>query len=271
MKILNLQVLAVFCLCTAIASPAGFSQEQPNWKDTNNRAITEMRNENYSEAERLFKEAQSQCLTSDDRAVVQENLDVLWEKQFMKRVSTESKNEFGQPSSKSLPVTGQDLGQNSKAQVRAELTQLDASIKKADESGDLETLQALFKKKGELLKQRDDGETLDYAYNMHFRAQVLKHLHRDAEADQLEAEGARLRDSLRRLSTSNIAAPTHTRSNLSKFEVRPLPMVHESLPRDFHDSYPSTTPAPSSRSERTFIGPHNAGNTSGFLNGNPNQ
>ncbi|MBX9725284.1 MAG: hypothetical protein K2X81_28025 [Candidatus Obscuribacterales bacterium] len=271
MKMQNLGALAVFCICTFLAGPAGFSQVQPGWKDTNNRAITEMRNENYSEAERLFKEAQSQCLTSEDRAIVQENLDVLLEKQGKKVEVGAKKFDSGSLSPSPTTFSGSDSSPAGKAQVRAELSQLEASIKKADESGDLETLLALFKRKGDLLKLRDDGETLDYAYNMHFRAQVLKQLHRDAEADELEASGARLRDTLRRLSTSNIAAPTRTRSRLSKFEVKPLPMVHESLPRDFHDSYPSTTPAPSSRSERTFIGPHNAGNTSGFLNGNPNQ
>lgn len=234
---MNLKQIAILVSGIGIASATALpvSAESANWKDTNSQAIDAMRHDKLDEAEHLFQEALSQCSSDDGRQSIQTNLEVLHDK-----MGIQSHASAEQHSSNS---TVQSSGQSSNSQadeIHAYIKQLDEQIKKADASDDLETLQSLFQKKAHALKVRDDGETLDYAYCLHFRAQVLQHLHRDSEAQALEAQASQLRDQLKKLSAQPVRPPARLRSGLSKlnYNFQPAPTQTQTA----QDSYPPVVP-----------------------------
>lgn len=197
------------------------AEESSDWKQTNTAAIAAMRAEKYEDAEKLFQKALSECKFSADKKIVETNLAVLLRK--MERHSEADKLDpphqpetglnLNTGSSAKIPSTSEsnklpstmhqaEIHQNSGYDYNLALRDLESQIKKADAADDLETLQGLFQKKADLLYQRDKSYTLDYAFALHFRSQVLKHMHKDAEADSLEFKAVQIRNANRQIMSS---------------------------------------------------------------------
>jgi len=256
-----------------VCSISCLAQDEHTWRDTNKSAIRAMRNGDYDESERLFQQAFTECKDVESKATVQENLDVLLTKEGKKQSGNVQKNDSA--AGPDIRFSGSSLGSNNNGNsdaVHQTLSQIDAAIKQADEKGDLDTLQVLFQKKMVALKARDNSETLDYAYCMHFRAQVLHELHRDEEGDALDANASRLRDQLRNLQTAQIAAPQIPKTRIQDLSFRPIPPPSQRTIQPVQTSYANATPQANRRAPRgwrNFV-PADGSNTSGYLNGNPN-
>jgi hypothetical protein len=176
-----------------------------------------MRSEKYDDAEKLFNTALTQCKLETDKNIVKTNLALLLRK--LGRVSEAEKllanphispfsNEQQPNSNTNANATSESKVESAKPQSRSaekpaasdineRIMQLDRAIKKADDTAKLETLQELFQKRADAVLFRDKTETMEYAYTLHHRAQVLVHLHRDAEAKEIDTYAAKIRDRLR--------------------------------------------------------------------------
>ncbi len=238
-------------LACALAQTKVLAEESGDWKESNSRAIAAMRNEKYSESERLFQQALKECPLPEDRKIVNTNLALLLQKLGREHEAKTLTGEIEktnklEPEAKPthiLPRPNAEIATVSATirpgGIRGTIQQLDAEIVKADAAGQLETLQNLFAKKAEALRIRDKAETLDYAYALHFRAQVLHHMGKMDEAQALETRATHIRDAIRRLSTQTVHAPAvNHRSNLGRlnfnFDYDDPP------PSNAQDSYPSS-------------------------------
>lgn len=201
-----------------------------------------MRNEKYEDAERMFHEALEKCRLKSDKNTVIANLQILlrklgredeatklsepahkspYDNDQQRGTNAQYKEHERQPNS-SGGSAGQGLPQGPNgasptqlkkrddfAEINTHIKQLDEQIKKADSSGELETLQMLFEQKADAVRLRDQYESLEYSYMLHFRAQVLLHMHRDAEAKELDAYAAQIRDRNRKQRIAPSAPPLH--------------------------------------------------------------
>lgn len=217
----------IFLACVQL-TPA---QDGADWRTINAQAISAMRAEKYEEAEKLFNEALSKCKLSEDKKSVAGNLALLLHKverhDDAKNIEQTHCGASGSGSDamKAEPVRSaapRPMGQsNARAQsqepllkgsVRAAESQaliksLDEQIKKADAAGELELLQSLFQKKADAIKARDHCQSLEYAYILHYRAQVLVHLKREAEAENLEMQARTIRDAIRNMQANSGRGP----------------------------------------------------------------
>jgi tetratricopeptide (TPR) repeat protein len=218
MRKLRLSIL-IALPATIICGSKMLAAEAGDWKQTNVSAISAMRSEKYEEAEKLFQQALSQCKTPDDKKTVNANLAILLRKlgkeddavRLQGEVVADQKNsDSAQKPSKSTagPQTAAETSNSElsgkqgipsprtvkPSELNDYIKQLDEQIKKADSAGQLETLQNLFKLKADAVRTRDKGESLEYSYVLHFRAQVLHHLKRDAESESLDRYATQVRD-----------------------------------------------------------------------------
>lgn len=200
----------LICGQNAIAGESAVNAPDKDWKQTNVSAIAAMRAEKYEEAEKLFQQALNECKTPDDKKTVNANLCILLRKigredeavKLMGEVQlnagprshTPSESAASsEPVKRETPVTANPKTVQSN-DLSSYIKQLDEQIKNADSKGDLEHLQNLFKLKADAVRTKDKGESLEYSYILHFRSQVLHHLHRDAEANSLERYAIQVRD-----------------------------------------------------------------------------
>ncbi len=254
MKRFNIATSIYLALAFCIVQLAVIAEETHDWKETNSRAIAAMRNEKYAESEKLFQQALEECQLPEDRRIVNTNLSLLMQKlgkveearQLKGEVETtldlsKKENQVLAPSHDMRGATLRDQPEHSTRHngIRATIQQLDAEIAEADKAGNLDKLQALFARKAEALKIRDGAETLDYAYALHFRAQVLHHMHKIEEADAIETRAMHIRDTIRMLSSEPIHSPTKSRSRLSTFDIK---FDHDQPPpSNYQESYPSAS------------------------------
>jgi len=204
-------LIALSLSCAIIPALA---QSSTNWKTNNSEAISAMRSEKYEEAEKLFNTALGQCKLDSDKNIVKTNLALL-----LRKLGRESEAEklmthphvspFNSEQSATLNPnatpetkveTAKPVGRNQEKPIATvdaneRIMQLDRAIKRADETAALETLQELFQKRADAVLFRDKAETLEYAYTLHHRA--LVHLHRDAEAKEIDTYAAKIRDRIR--------------------------------------------------------------------------
>jgi tetratricopeptide (TPR) repeat protein len=227
-------MMVIFAFMQIATSVVSAQDAQQTWSISNDNGIKALRAKNYAEAQQLFQQALRQCTRDEDRAVVNDNLAVLQHEQSDTLKGTVQSNSLSN-------IDGSPTGASSdRPTLEQQIRETDIAIKKADESSSLETLQSLFQKKAQLIFQRDQAKTLEYAYCLHFRAQVLEKLHRNQEAAQLEAEASKLRDELRRLSDSAISGPEVTPSTLSEMNFTPAPMPSSTPITPVQTYYPST-------------------------------
>ncbi len=223
------------------------SEDASDWKELNRKAILLMRQGNYQESERFLRQALALAVYPEDRKSLQVNLALILRKQGKdsdaenieteqdsgaNRLSAEAKSlNSGSGAEKTASAAlsnkhtvntckpGERLlkARAEKDDINVLIRSLDAQIKEADGKGKLERLQCLFQEKADALKRRDGVETIEYAYCLHFRAQVLTHMHRDKEAQELEARASHLRDILFTIQRGRKPLPPEiSRSNIKK-------------------------------------------------------
>ena len=229
-------IVSVIAFFQVAISTVAAQDGQAAWSISNDKGINALRSKKYAEAERLFQQALTQCTRDEDRAVVKDNIDVLNQEQSDPLKGTVQTNSIGNIDGSQTTPASSDA-----PSLEQQIQQTDLAIKKADESSSLETLQSLFQKKANLIMQKDQSKTLEYAYCLHFRAQVLEKMHRNEEAAQLEAEASKLRDELRRLSDSAISAPDVSPSTLSEMNFTPAPLPSSTPMTPVQTYYPSTS------------------------------
>ncbi len=178
-----------------------------------------MRQENYEESEKLFVRALAAANYPDHKKTTAVNLAVLLRKMGKSDQANQIENEYTQqlqrerkrlqinPKSNNIKSHNALKASARKDSINLHIKHLDKEIEKADSAGKLNHLQNLFKKKAELLKKRDGMETMEYAYCLHFRAQVLGHMKRKTESRDLEERACKLRDALIKLQQRRIASP----------------------------------------------------------------
>ncbi len=201
------------------------AQQSYGWRVFNDQGIRAMRQGKLDEAERLFNEAINTAQDMDDKKTAAVNLSVVYRNQgkeseaesIEKKISEYSKTKANADSKQQETLRGSVKSDDIHAQIR----QLDKEIESADQKGNLDLLQELFKRKADAIKIRDGEENMEYAYCLHFRAQVLSHMHRNAEAQAVEAHARKLRSAIAALEKSGgPAAPEIPRSQLKEMNFK---------------------------------------------------
>ena len=204
-----------------ICQQSGRAQAESVWRKLNSEAIAAMRSDKFDEAEKLFTKALNQTKLVEDKKSVAGNLALLLHKlgRDNEARKIEEENGLSQASERQATVisgkstvacTSKPLkGSVQSSEINALIKSLQEQIEKADSTGQLDLLQSLFQKKAEAIKARDHCQSLEYAFTLHYRAQVLMHMKRDAEANALETQARSIRDAIRNIQdfSAEVKAP----------------------------------------------------------------